>query len=72
MISSYYTSPNKDFLIANGDSLELLNEVKFNFDMIFADPPSFLSNGGISLKSGKILCVDKGEWDTGTSHEDRM
>ena len=72
MISSYYTSPNKDFLIANGDSLELLNEFKFKFDMIFADPPYFLSNGGISLQSGKVVCVDKGEWDKGKSHEEMM
>lgn len=33
--------------------------------MIFADPPYFLSNGGISVHSGKIVCVNKGEWDKG-------
>ncbi len=32
-------------------------------DMIFADPPYFLSNGGISCKSGKQVSVDKGSWD---------
>jgi site-specific DNA-methyltransferase (adenine-specific) len=32
-------------------------------DMIFADPPYFLSNGGISCKSGKQVKVDKGDWD---------
>ena len=31
--------------------------------MIFADPPYFLSNGGISYQSGKVVCVDKGDWD---------
>lgn len=31
--------------------------------MIFADPPYFLSNGGFSLQSGKVVCVNKGEWD---------
>ena len=31
--------------------------------MIFADPPYFLSNGGISCQAGKIVCVDKGNWD---------
>lgn len=31
--------------------------------MIFADPPYFLSNGGISYQSGKIVSVDKGDWD---------
>lgn len=33
------------------------------FDMIFADPPYFLSNGGITCHSGKMKKVDKGEWD---------
>lgn len=38
--------------------------------MVFADPPYFLSNGGISYQSGKIVCVDKGEWDKATTIED--
>lgn len=33
------------------------------FDMIFADPPYFLSNGGITCKNGKMVSVNKGEWD---------
>ncbi len=33
------------------------------FDMIFADPPYFLSNGGISCHAGKMVKVDKGQWD---------
>lgn len=33
------------------------------FDMIFADPPYFLSNGGISCHAGKMVRVDKGDWD---------
>ena len=33
------------------------------FDMIFADPPYFLSNGGISCHAGKMVKVDKGTWD---------
>ena len=31
--------------------------------MIFADPPYFLSNGGITCKSGQMVSVNKGEWD---------
>lgn len=33
------------------------------FDMIFADPPYFLSNGGITCYAGKMVSVNKGEWD---------
>src|SRR5574344_936345 len=63
MIESYFTSENKDFLLAHGDTFKLLPEFNFKFDMIFADPPYFLSGGGISLQSGKVVCVDKGDWD---------
>lgn len=51
---------------------KLTFEFDFKFDMIFADPPYFLSNGGISLQSGKVVCVDKGEWDKGKSQDDVM
>jgi site-specific DNA-methyltransferase (adenine-specific) len=33
------------------------------FDMIFADPPYFLSNGGITCHAGRMVKVDKGDWD---------
>lgn len=33
------------------------------FDMIFADPPYFLSNGGITCHAGKMVKVHKGDWD---------
>lgn len=72
MIHPYYTSPSKDFFLANGDSFKLLKEFDFKFDMIFADPPYFLSNGGISLQSGKVVSVDKGEWDKGMSQDEVM
>lgn len=63
MMHSCYKSSNRDFTLLNGDCMELLPQFQFKFDMIFADPPYFLSNGGISYQSGKIVCVDKGEWD---------
>lgn len=40
-----------------------------SFNAIFADPPYFLSNGGISVHSGKAVCVDKGDWDKGGTPE---
>lgn len=46
------------------DSLSLLKEMEDeSVDMIFADPPYFLSNGGISCQSGEMVSVDKGDWD---------
>ena len=39
------------------------------FDMIFADPPYFLSNGGISCHAGKMVSVNKGKWDKSNGAE---
>ena len=70
MIPSYYKSPNNDFTLIQGDCVETLSKFKFGFDMIFADPPYFLSSGGISYQSGQVVCVDKGEWDKPSTPED--
>lgn len=32
-------------------------------DMVFSDPPYFLSNGGSTCSAGKMVPVHKGEWD---------
>ena len=32
-------------------------------DLIFADPPYFLSNNGITCHAGRMVSVNKGEWD---------
>ena len=50
--------------------METLSKFNFGFDMVFADPPYFLSNGGISCQSGKVVCVDKGVWDKPSSSEE--
>lgn len=70
MIPSFYKSPNNDFTLIQGDCVETLSKFKFGFDMVFADPPYFLSGGGISYQSGKVVCVDKGDWDKPTTPED--
>jgi site-specific DNA-methyltransferase (adenine-specific) len=47
-----------------GDSIEKLKNIKTeSIDLIIADPPYFLSNGGFSNSGGKAVLVDKGEWD---------
>lgn len=65
----FFRSPDRAFTLLRGDCVELLKQFEFKFDMIFADPPYFLSNGGISMQSGKVVCVDKGEWDKGGTPE---
>ncbi len=65
----YYHSLSHDFNLLCGDTFELLPQFNFKFDMIFADPPYFLSNDGISCQAGKIVSVNKGEWDRGGTPE---
>lgn len=54
-----------DFKLFKGDCFEILPKFKGEFDLIFADPPYFLSNDGFSIQSGKIVSVNKGDWDKG-------
>ena len=70
MMVPYYRSADHAFNLLHGDTFELLQQFSFKFDMIFADPPYFLSSGGISVQSGKVVCVDKGDWDKTMSQED--
>jgi len=50
--------------IYQGDSLELLAKMPAeSVDLIFADPPYFLSNNGITCHAGRMVSVNKGEWD---------
>ena len=62
-----------DFELYLGDCLEVLREIpEKSVDVIFADPPYFLSNGGISCHSGKQVSVNKGEWDSAISPEEKI
>ena len=38
--------------------------------MIFADPPYFLSNDGFTCQNGKMVKVNKGEWDKSKGAEE--
>ena len=67
MITPFFRSIDRAFTLLHGDCFELLPQFDFKFDMIFADPPYFLSNDGISYQAGKIVSVNKGEWDRGAS-----
>ncbi len=54
------------FELYKGDCLEVLKQFpESHFDMIFADPPYFLSNGTFTCQNGKMVSVKKGDWDLG-------
>lgn len=61
-ISSKYSG--KNYKLYLGDCLEVMRQLpNESVDFIFADPPYFLSNDGISVHSGKQVSVNKGDWD---------
>ena len=63
MIKKYYYEED-NFKLIQGDSLKVLRNIEPNsVDMVFADPPYFLSNNGISCSNGKMVSVNKGPWD---------
>ncbi|WP_024791633.1 site-specific DNA-methyltransferase [Lebetimonas sp. JS032] len=69
MIKSYFKSKDKKFILLHGDVFELLQHFNCNFNMVFADPPYFLSNDGLTIKNGKITSVNKGKWDKSKGFE---
>ncbi len=67
----YWKAPGGAATLLHGDSLELLAAMpEESFDLIFADPPYFLSNGGSTCKSGRRAKVNKGDWDKSRGVED--
>lgn len=69
-MNSYYSDGRAAVFLS--DTFEALEQFKPEcVDMIFADPPYFLSNGGITCSGGKAVCVDKGNWDKAKSFEEK-
>lgn len=65
----YFQGDN--FVLYNADSLKILEQLPENsVDMIFADPPYNLSNGGFTLHAGKMVSVNKGDWDKSKGFKD--
>ncbi len=52
------------FVLYESDCLKILEQIPGNsIDMIFADPPYFLSSGSFTCQNGKMVSVKKGDWD---------
>ena len=62
MIKPYYEKPG--FKLYHANSIDLLKELpEETIDMVFADPPYFLSSGSFTCQNGKMVSVKKGDWD---------
>jgi site-specific DNA-methyltransferase (adenine-specific) len=69
MIKPYFKSEDKNFYLVQGDTMKVLPQFEHKFDMVFADPPYFLSNNGLSIQNGKIVSVNKGKWDASGGYD---
>jgi site-specific DNA-methyltransferase (adenine-specific) len=59
-----------DARLVRGDCVEVLGQLPAeSVDLIFADPPYLLSNGGTTCASGRRVSVDKGRWDVSAGLE---
>lgn len=74
ILSNVQTKPyfsQGDFVLYHGDSILLLNQLPENsVDMVFADPPYNLSNGGFTVHAGRMVSVNKGDWDKSRGFND--
>ena len=66
----FFQSAQADFSLLKADCLTAIPQINTKVDMVFADPPYFLSNNGLTVKNGKIQSVNKGEWDKLISDDD--
>jgi site-specific DNA-methyltransferase (adenine-specific) len=74
-LNCVYRDDARGIFLYQGDCLEVLDAIAAKhpdgcFDMIFADPPYFLSNGGITCHAGKMVSVHKGDWDKSRGAEE--
>ena len=67
-VKPYFQKDN--FVLYQGDAIWLLGQLPENsIDMIFADPPYNLSNGGFTVHAGRMVSVNKGDWDKSRGFE---
>lgn len=68
-VKPYFKKDN--FVLYLGDAISIMNSLPADsIDMIFADPPYNLSNGGFSVHAGRMVSVNKGDWDKSRGFKD--
>lgn len=67
----YFEDEKHKIILFNRNCFNILPNIPENsVDMIFADPPYFLSNGGITCHAGRMVSVNKGKWDISKGREE--
>lgn len=65
----FYQAKDGEFTLFHGDSIELIENIDKKIDMIFADPPYFLSKNISVYIKGNWKSFEKAEWDRSISQE---
>ncbi|MFH1414341.1 MAG: site-specific DNA-methyltransferase [Candidatus Omnitrophota bacterium] len=69
----YFEDKKNRIILFKENCFDVLPKIPENsIDMIFADPPYFLSNGGITCHAGKMVSVNKGKWDISKGVEENF
>lgn len=69
----YFEDTKRNIALFKANCFDILPKLPENsIDMIFADPPYFLSNGGITCHAGKMVSVNKGKWDQSMGVEENF
>ena len=72
MYSGKYYFESDNFKLIYNDIFKVIKKFEDkSIDMIFADPPYFLSGNGITCSGGKMVSVNKGEWDKALSIKEK-
>lgn len=67
----YFEDTRRHIILFHNDCFDILPKIPENsVDMIFADPPYFLSNGGFTCHAGRKVSVNKGKWDISRGREE--
>ena len=64
-----YQTANEEFTLFHGNTMELIGNIDKKVDMIFADPPYFLSKNISKCINGTWKSFEKGEWDRATGQD---
>jgi len=69
----YFEDKKHNIILFKENCFDILPTLSENsVDMIFADPPYFLSNGGITCHAGRMVSVNKGKWDVSKGLEENF
>ena len=72
MYSGKYYFESDNFKLIYNDIFKVIKKFEDkSIDMIFADPPYFLSGNGITCSGGKMVSVNKGGWDKALSIKEK-